>query len=282
MPEWTKSDRASQLLEVIKPYIPHPYTSQELGDVERVTIEAPELVSPKPPTRSLLVGSLDLPNDFPASEFDSAELHFRARAGASLVDPSPTWQEFSAAWIALAFRFIDAAYFDEQFRESLTRHGAAPPLAERYLQERHLFGFFVGGLAAIESFSYGLSAIAWETGNEEFSLTTDAQRSSVSPASTSQQFQAHFPHDRVTADLTAVVRSREYNEWVGIRHTLAHRAAPPRKPYIHLGDATSPQQESSLWGDFQLDELTRSRRVWLGGVMATLLAGAGVFASDHF
>jgi hypothetical protein len=284
MPEWTRSDRANRLLDVISPYIPDPYTSRDLRGAETVKVGALRRAErPESQSRSILVGSLDLPSDFPAAEFDSAELHFRARAGTSPVDPSPTWLEFSAAWMALAFRFADAAYFDEKFRESLRRHGTAPALTERHAQERHLFGFFVGGLAAIESFNYGLSAIAWEAGNEEFTLTTDSQRNSVSTSSTLQRFQAHYTNEPVTAELANVLRSTEYNEWLEVRNALAHRASPPRKHFIKLGDSAISEQRSSLWGDLQLDEeLTYSRRVWLGNALARLLAEAGRFANDHF
>lgn len=62
--------------------------------------------------------------------------------------------------MAAAFRLLDVDHYDEAFRASWSRAGAAPALDERYLQERSLFGFFVSGLSAIESFSYGVCAIA--------------------------------------------------------------------------------------------------------------------------
>src|SRR4051794_1918307 len=69
------------------------------------------------PGHSLLIGTLPLPSDFPVAEFIAAELEMRARAGTSPVTPAPTWVEFSAAWMAVAYRFLDVTYFDQAFRD---------------------------------------------------------------------------------------------------------------------------------------------------------------------
>jgi hypothetical protein len=166
------------------------------------------------PGHSLLIGTLPLPSDFPVAEVIAAELEMRARAGTSPVTPAPTWVEFGAAWMAVAYRFLDVTYFDQAFRDSMAKFGAAPEPPERYRQERHLFGFFVSGLSAIESFCYGLCALAWEADSRRVSLATPGQKKGVSPESTRDRFNAHFKSDAITADLDALANSSEYRDWV--------------------------------------------------------------------
>lgn len=231
---------------------------------------------------SLLIERLPLPSDFPASEFVSAELQMRARVGTSPVSLVPTWTEFGAAWMAVAYRFLDVTHFDQEFRDSMARFGAAPEQSERYHQERHLFGFFVSGLSAIESFCYGLCALAWEAAPQNVSLVTLGQRKGVSPASTCDRFNAHFKSDGITAILSALVNSSEYVDWVDMRNALAHRTSPGRKHFMNLG-STPASEPPSEWGHLIFDDrVTADRRVWLRDTLATLLGGAGQFAARHF
>ena len=232
--------------------------------------------------QSLLIGSLPVPSDFPTTEFVSAELEFRARTGTSPVSPAPTWTEFSSAWMAVAYRFLDATYFDEEFRASFSTYGAAPEAPERYRQERHLFGLFVSGLSAIESLCYGVCAIAWEANPKHVSLAKPGQKKGVSPESTRDRLQAHFGGDAITQTLDALIASQPYRDWVDIRNSLAHRTSPGRKHYKHLGSAPAPEPPSE-WGDLVLDgNVTADHRLWLRDVLASLLADAGRFASGHF
>jgi hypothetical protein len=150
-----------------------PGESNEFDDDPR-TEGSPHRVNS--PGHSLLIGTLPLPSDFPVAEFIAAELEMRARAGTSPITPAPTWAEFGAAWMAVAYRFLDVTYFDQAFRDSMAKFGAAPEPPERYRQERHLFGIFVSGLSAIESFCYGLCALAWEADSRLVSLATPGQK----------------------------------------------------------------------------------------------------------
>jgi hypothetical protein len=92
--------------------------------------------------------------------------------------------------MALAYRLLDVTHFDQTFRESIAQFGAAPEMSERYRQERLLFGFFVSGLSAIESFCYGLCAIAWEAAPTKVLLGSHGQKKGVSPESTCDRFRA--------------------------------------------------------------------------------------------
>jgi hypothetical protein len=234
------------------------------------------------PGHSLLIGALPLSSDFPTAEFVSAELEMRARVGTSPIAPTPTWTEFGAAWMAVAYRFLDATYFDQEFRDSIAKFGTAPEPPERYRQERHLFGFFVSGLSAIESFCYGLCALAWEADPRSVSLATPGQKKGVSPESTRDRFNAHFKSDAITANLDLLVTSADYKDWVDVRNALAHRTSPGRKHYRHLGSAPTPEPPSE-WGHLILDDrITSDRRLWLRDTLASLLADAGRFAAVRF
>jgi hypothetical protein len=233
---------------------------------------------------SILIPELDLPHDFPVGEFEAAELGFRARTGTSPIALPPTWQEFATAWITVAYRYLDVAHFDESLRRSLRHAGAAPPPDERYLQERYLFAFFVGGLSAIESACYGICAIAWEAAGpgQAFDLATQAQQRAVTPRSVRNRLQEAFSGDAVTSTLDRILRSSEYKEWAEIRNALAHRTSPPRKHYTHIG-ASSPPEPPPEWGTLVFDEkMTATRRDWLRSNLGELLADAGRFTAKNF
>ena len=60
----------------------------------------------------------------------------------------------------LGFRFLAAARWDDEWRESLADHGTAPPPERRFRQETALLGFFVSSLSVLESFCYAAFASA--------------------------------------------------------------------------------------------------------------------------
>ena len=184
--------------------------------------------------------------------------------------------------MAVAFRLLDVAHYDDSFRASMSQFGPAPQLPERARQERDLFGFFVSGLSAIESYCYGLCAVAWEADPKKVSLATTGQKKGVSPESTRDRFNAHFARDPVTTTLARVLQAPEYAEWIAVRNALTHRTSPPRKHFIHLGSAPQPAPPSEC-GSMTLDLQTTSvRREWLRESIAALLADAGRFANAHF
>jgi hypothetical protein len=193
------------------------------------------------------------------------------------------FHEFAAAWLAVAYRHLDVLHYGESFNESLVRFGSGPAMPERYAQERYLFCFFVSGLSAIESFCYGLCAIAWEAAPQKVSLATLGQRKGISPESTAERFRARFPNEAITASVSNLVGSSEYASWVDLRNALAHRTSPPRKHFMHAGSARGEAEQPSEWGSLILDAgLTASRRDWLCDALAELLGGAGLFAAAHF
>jgi hypothetical protein len=92
--------------------------------------------------------------------------------------------EYLGAWIALSYRFLAIAGYDEAFTNSVRTHGDGPPEPERYYQEWDLYGFFVSGLSVIESFCYGLFAIALLMDATKFPTATEKAKKKINPDST--------------------------------------------------------------------------------------------------
>src|SRR3989442_15988282 len=97
-----------------------------------------------------------MPADFPVEPYQA--LH--ARITQKMSFQTDTGKQFAGAWNAVAYRFIATAEDDEAFSQSVRAYGGAPSPKQRYEQERCLFGFFTAGLATLESFCYGLFAVA--------------------------------------------------------------------------------------------------------------------------
>src|SRR6476661_8824523 len=107
---------------------------------------------PSPPLSTV---GLAMPDDFPFGPYEAVN----ARVSSHQVVQAAAYTEFAGAWRAIPYRFYAVADHGDAFTQSIAHHGATVPAPQRYLQERELFNFFVNGLAAIESFCYGLFAI---------------------------------------------------------------------------------------------------------------------------
>lgn len=226
------------------------------------------------PNHRLLTTGLQMPEDFPVVPYEA--IH---RSVARTKDDHPhAWEQYSAAWNAVAHRFASCAYHDSEFTESILRPGTAPPPPERHLQERALFGFFANGLSTIESFCYGLFAIGAMIDPETFQITTDKQMSKVKPKKTAKKFEGRFAEEGITSALQHMRGSHKYRDWKVVRNILIHRTAPGRT--IRLG---GPRASPALWkSGIEIDSnTTPSRREWLAETMRTLLNGADVFADRY-
>jgi len=108
------------------------------------------------PTNPLSTIHLPMPDDFDLVAYERI-----ASRIAPLHEVHPdSWPEYAGGWSAIGFRFYACAEYDESFARSFRQHGGSPPPPERYGQERDLYGFFVSGLSVIETFGYGLFAVA--------------------------------------------------------------------------------------------------------------------------
>jgi hypothetical protein len=129
------------------------------------------------PTDPLSTMGLPMPDDFDISSYESiasglAPLHSTYTVA---------WPDYASGWVALGYRFRACAEYDESFVESFRQHGGSLPPLERHGQERDLFGFFVCGLSVVESFCYGLFAIASMLRSDRFPIQTDDEKRRIKP-----------------------------------------------------------------------------------------------------
>ena len=227
-------------------------------------------------SRPLFTTGLVMPKDFDVEPYEA--IHLRVSASSKVYPDS--WAQYAGAWNAVAYRFLSCADHDRTFTESIQRAGDAPAQPERYIQERELFGFFVTGLAAIESLCYGLFAIASMLDSQNFPIKTPSDMKSITPKKTAKQFKEAFPRESITTALNKIVTAQEFREWKEIRNILAHRVAPGRVIYL----STKGSSRAALWETgIQLDKnTTASRREWLARTMNALLREADGFTKDHF
>lgn len=168
------------------------------------------------------------------------------------------------AWNAVARRYVTMAACDERFAQSV-RVSDMPEPPERQRQEEDLFGFFVNGLACLDSLLYATHAIGW-IGNSAFDLSTERRRKSVLWRVTPTLLRQEFPRQRIGRRLEQLNRSRDLQNWRKHRNTLAHREAPPRHATVMLPGGT----RGATWGRLALtDRTTADHRAWLAGTLAT-------------
>lgn len=217
-----------------------------------------------------------MPSDFPSEPYDEVS----RRVGSFSTHTPATLSHFAGAWNAVAYRYSACADYDVAFTDSIRCYGDAPPPQERNLQERCLFGFFVSGLAALESIYYGLFAVGALLNPAHFPLSTDNEMRAVNPRSTADHYFRVFPSEGITNVLLQLEQSQEFKDWREIRNILAHRTAPGR--IIHA--STTGIDSPALWRTgIPLDtNTTTSRRTWLAAKLTLLITEANAFTQSHF
>jgi len=220
-----------------------------------------------------------MPADFPVAPYHA----IHARITTTIPTNHIAWPHYAGGWNALAYRFRACADHATAFTQSMKRAGKVPPPNERYVQERELFGFFVTGVAAIDSLCYSLFAIGAMLNLKEFTLSEPRQLKAITPRKTTEQFAHVFPTEVITTTLADLLHDAQYAEWWTIRNILAHRAAPSR----HVTQSLPPQpfDEHVLWieGTIPLDPATTStRRAWLATTVHQLLTATDAFTTNHF
>ncbi len=170
---------------------------------------------------------IDMPDDFPADAYNEVHAVVSPKR-----EPYPApWPEWAGGWNAVAYRFMACAEHDTAFSESTRCNGNSPAPFERYIQDNEVFGFFVTGLATIESLCYGVHAIAAMMDPKQFPMDDESAKRSVTPVSTASRFSGAFPDDRITAALKSLLADTRFDAWVACRNVLAHRVAPARNHF---------------------------------------------------
>jgi hypothetical protein len=223
---------------------------------------------------ALSTTGLEMPKDFNVAAYES--IHGRMGANKARIT---TWDDYLGAWCALSYRYLSCAESDEVFTESIKIFGPAPPLPQRYLQERELFSFFVLGLSTIESLTYGFYAVISVLDPTKFPLNNDNDRRYIYPESTCTKLTNRFPTEPISKSLASITSSKEYDDWKNLRNMLAHRTLPGRNIRIVPGGAPLP----ALWAGIEVDvNTTALRRRWLAGKVFDLLRDIDLFISNYF
>jgi hypothetical protein len=167
----------------------------------------------------------------------------------------------------VAYRFRAATEYQSEFAHSYRAPGgAAPPADEHYRQERALFGFFVSGLACLESFAFALHAIASHYAASTFGLAEKDLRS-VTPEAVTAALQKVWPSAALTTVMSGLVQDTTFQTWKAIRNVLAHRIVPSRAITATIGSKV--QSSWRLNGHYSqspnepLENATESRLIWL-------------------
>jgi hypothetical protein len=223
-----------------------------------------------------------LPGDFPRSPYLS--FYWRVQARAQQDGYPDEWQgHFIGSWKAIAYRFRACEWHCRAFTRSVQRFGSAPLESHQYRQDADLFGFFMNGLAALESLYYCLFAMGSRLSPPDFPFATDADFRKVNPTNVAPAFARAYPGDALTIALLRVLATPGFKEWTEVRNVLAHRVAPGRTIYGGNVPAMIPPDELRV-GALRIpitDQTTASRRAWLASSLADILAQADGFAAHH-
>ncbi|MDP1992582.1 MAG: hypothetical protein Q8K00_16360 [Syntrophales bacterium] len=215
-----------------------------------------------------------MPPDFPRVSYEAIHEHCKAKMTSNPPLASKR-KEYSAAWHAVAYRYLALSEHDKAFAEAIARNSHF----DRYIQERELFNFFIAGLSTLETLSYGLYFLASIACANDFPVNNPR---SITLSSTTEHFLKTFPKKSITSRLDALRNDPNFREWCNVRNILAHRCAPGRIIYPFIGGP--PTDPDDIW---QLDSIplnedtTRLRRKWLSQMLTQLLDDARIFVKEN-
>jgi len=228
-----------------------------------------------------------LPSDFPRNPDLS---FFRRVETRAQQDGYPDdWQgHFIGSWKAVAYRFKACDQHSRSFTRSIEKVGSAPLETHQYRQDADLFGFFVNGLAALESLSYCLFALGSRLRLEDFQFTTDKDIRKVGLSWAASVFAKAYPRDPLSAALKRILAMPNYDEWSNIRNVLAHRVTPGRTLYMRTisrdNNPTPAPPDEWRVSDLRIpltDQTTASRRFWPVSSLADVLTNSDDFATHY-
>lgn len=218
---------------------------------------------------------IEMPTCFPIKPYEV--IHSRIEKNKD--DFPKSWNQYAGAWNAIAYRFLSCSNYNFEFISLIKRAGNSPVPTERYKQEKCLFGFFVTGLSTIESFCYGLYAIASMINSSYFPIDKAKHLRKIKIENTSKKFKCVYPNEKISEILSKLIEDPAFQKWKEIRNILAHRLAPVRH-FFTGGD----QNGEALWlNGIQINENTTSYRYeWLSETLTSILNNAELFVSHIF
>lgn len=224
------------------------------------------------------VNGLEMPADFATAAFEHAYARVTPRARSH---PNEA-QHFSAAWNAIAFRYLGLVEYGDRFTASIASAASGTELVERYRQEQSLFGFFSNAFSAFEAFFYGLYAAAAILQPTIFPFSSPKDQQRVNPSRTESAFNQAFSGDAILPALHALLADPSYIELKEVRNILTHRTAPGRTIYVGIG-SSKPLPATWKLNEIVLDGSTAShRRTRYSRMLGTALQAAADFSDKHF
>jgi hypothetical protein len=195
------------------------------------------------------------------------------------------WGSYAAGWNAVAYRARSAADYDEEFTRSVIQANS-PAHEERLLQEQALFGFFVCGLATLESFHFGAYCFASIVDPINFPIQ-EAKNLRITARSVADKFSTVYPAETISVEMSACLADPYFLAMENYRNALAHRGTSPRR-FFRGGELdgnavtpSNPKEIASNWRfDLSVDDrTTRQPAEWLMGVLSRLLVAAEQFCN---
>jgi hypothetical protein len=222
-----------------------------------------------------------LPSPFPDDVFEAV----KERIFSKVPSASQTWEQLAGSHNGVRYRLRACADYSEEFTQSVQRFGDSPPADKRYRQERQLFGFFVSGYAALDSFCFFIYFAAVHVQPGHFPTQLPGHIKSIGCKSTPAAFARAFPGEDISAALDALINHSTFKDWDGYRNILAHRAAPGRVMYASIGSSTpDPAADWKIGpaGGLKIDaSLTPPRLAWLVHTLSGLVVAADTFTRKH-
>ena len=225
---------------------------------------------------------LMMPSPFPDAVFEAV----KDRIFGTVPGATPEWEQLASSHNGVRYRLRACADYSEEFTGSVRRFGDSPPADERYGQERQLFGFFVSGYAALDSFCFFLHFTAAHLQPDQFPTQKPGHIKNIGCKTTPALFARAFPGEDITAALDALIDDQTFKDWDGYRNILAHRAAPGRVMYASNG--SSAPDPAADWkidsaANLKIDaNLTPPRLAWLVQTLSGLVTAADTFTQKHF
>lgn len=156
------------------------------------------------------------------------------------------------------------------------------PQQEQYIQERELFGFFVSGLASVESCYYSCYILAAILNSTYFPMN---KPKTINPATTADKFVKFHQHEVLTIQLDHLRKTTEYQDWCDIRNVVTDRIIPSRQVSVQLWPPQPNPIHNVAWmdGKIPLDmNTTAIRRTWLATILSDLVVAIDTFTTKHF
>lgn len=158
------------------------------------------------------------------------------------------YQHFYSSWVAVAFRLRACATHSQDYTALFQRTRGTSQDEDLYHEDDALFGFFVKGLSALESFAYSLYALGALicTPAQTPSIPPPAQfpllhpkqprlLRNITPPATLHAFEQAFPGSPLTSLLGHLLSDETYRQWSEIRNVLAHRVATAGRSIQYRG-----------------------------------------------